>query len=117
MEKIMAIPREEIMERRETIEEIISKHTGKIRTAKTLEDLAIADTEIYQKLNTLFSLHVVNQRRELLISFCDWWDKNYFKNDDSITEEDLAITADEVDEFLADLNGKNITRKNIKERK
>jgi len=96
----MAIPREEIMERRETIEEIISKHTGKIRTAKTLEDLAIADTEIYQKLNTLFSLHVVNQRRELLISFCDWmWDNNFFKEGDDVTDN-------EIDEFLANLNEK-----------
>ena len=51
---------------------IISKHTGNVRKAKTLEDLAITATEVIEKLNTLFFSHVVSNRRELLLAFMDW---------------------------------------------
>jgi len=59
---------------------------------------------INAKKKTLEKLIKQENQKKLLINFCDWWDKNYFKNDDSVTEEDLGIGANEVDEFLANLN-------------
>jgi len=87
---------EKMTENRKEIEEFV-------RVNEKMNSSLVTD---WSKKMILDAIEIYNQenQKKLLINFCDWWDKNYFKNDDSVTEEDLGIGANEVDEFLANLN-------------